>query len=147
MNSLLFDIPKSHLEKLEKVQKNAARLVEKVNKSTSTTPILKELHWLPVEFRSQYKILLLVYKCLHGRGPAYLASMLEWYQPPRALRSAAEFRLSPRPFNKKYGERAFYVAGPRLWNELPLPIKKSPSVESFKKALKTYLFKLAYKNK
>ena len=98
-----------------------------------------------MEYKSQYKLLLLVYKCLHGKGTAYLASMLEEYRPPFNLRSAAQFRLTVPDTDKKYGDRAFCVAGPDLWNPLPLHIKKSPSVESFKKALKTYLFKKAFK--
>ena len=58
------------------------------------TPILKDLHWLPVKFRYQYKILLLIYKiCVHGEGPAYLASMLEKYHPIRTLHSSSKTRL------------------------------------------------------
>ena len=75
------------------------------------------LDWLPVEYRSQYKILLLVYKSLHGKGPAYLASMLKEYNPIRSLRSSNKFRLQEPPVNKKYGDRAFSVTGPRLWNQ------------------------------
>ena len=147
MNSLLFGLPKYLTQKLQNVQNHMARIVKKQRKSSHITPTLIELHWLPVEYRSQYKILLLVFKCLHGKGPAYLASMLEEYQPPRELRSASQFRLSEPPaqaVHKKYGERAFSVAGPRLWNKLPLPLKCSPSVNSFKKALKTHLFKEAF---
>ena len=64
MNSLLFDIPKNLTKRLQNVQNNAARVVKRQRKSCHITPILKDLHWLPVKFRSQYKILLLIYKCV-----------------------------------------------------------------------------------
>jgi len=108
------------------------------------TPLLFDLHWLPVKFRIDYKILLLVFKCLHGEGPEYLASLLEHYQQPIALRSVSQHRLREVRSKKKYGERAFSVAGPRLWNDLPIQLKMSETVNSFKTALKTYLFRQAY---
>ena len=144
MNSLLFDISKSLTQRLQYVQNNAARVVKRQRKSCHITPILKDLHWLPVAFRSQYKILLLIYKCVHGEGPAYLASMLEEYNPIRTLRSSSGMRLREPRFKKKYGERAFSVAGPRLWNALPPCVKDSPSVNAFKTSLKTHLFKKAF---
>ena len=146
MNSLLYDVPKTHTKKLEYIQHHAARVIEQVHRSCPITPILKELHWLPVEYRSKYKILLLVYKSLHGKGPDYLASMLKEYQQDHyTLRSSAQVLLRQPSVHKKYGDRAFSVAGPRLWNALPLSLKLSPSVDSFKKGLKTYLFKKAFK--
>ena len=92
----------------------------------------------------QHKILLLIYKCLHGEGPAYLASMLEKYDPIRTLRSSSKARLREHRVSKWYGKRAFSVAGPRLWNALPSPTKNSQSVDTFKKSLKTHLFSKAF---
>lgn len=104
------------------------------------TPVLKELHWLPVRYRTEYKILLLVYKCLCDEGPVYLVNLLERYTPPKDLRSAEDFQLKDRRVNKQYGERAFEIVGPRLWNKLPLTIKNCSTVASFKTAIKTHLF-------
>ena len=144
MNSLLYNVPLYQLKKLQLIQNQAARLIKKEKKSCHITPLLFDLHWLPVEYRIQYKILLLTYKCLHGRGPAYLTSLLEEYHPPRALRSTAQFRLREPSVHKKYGARAFSVAGPRLWNGLPVEIRHSTTVNSFKTSLKTFLFKKAF---
>ena len=47
---------------------NAARLVTREKKSSHVTPLLKQLHWLPIEYRIKYKIILIVYKCLHEMG-------------------------------------------------------------------------------
>ena len=144
MNALLFDLPKTQLNRLQAIQNHTARIVKNEHKKCHITPLLIDLHWLPIEFRIHYKILLLVFKCLHGRGPAYLASMLQEYHPSRSLRSADHLLLIEPKVQKKYGDRAFSVCGPKLWNTLPLCIKNSPSVASFKKVLKTHLFKQAY---
>ena len=146
MNSLLFQVPECHLKKLQRIQHNAARLIKKEKKSCHITPILYDLHWLPVEYRIRYKILLLVFKCRRGEGPSYLASMLEDYRPSRSLRSEARCLLREPTACKKYGERAFSVAGPRLWNALPPYLKACNSVNSFKKDLKTEFFKEAFKS-
>ena len=110
------------------------------------TPILQSLHWLPVSERIEYKICLLVYKCLNGIGPAYLADMLK----PVAnlsLRSSTIKSDLQIPFKIKptYGNRAFSICGPTLWNKLPVSVRASLSLETFKKNLKTHLFKRCYK--
>ena len=144
MNALLYDIPDCLIRKLQIVQNSAARLIFKQKKTCHITPHLINLHWLPVIFRIEYKILLIVFKCLHGKGPSYLSSLLEEYCPKRALRSSSQsFLVEPRT-NQKYGDRAFSVAGPKLWNSLPEHIRQSGSVDIFKTALKTYYFKKAY---
>ena len=145
MNSLLYKAPQALTKRLQNIQNNAARVVKKQRKSCHITPLLFDLHWLPVEYRSQYKILLLVYKSLHGKGPAYLASMLEEYSPIRSLRSATQLRLNEPRVKKRYGDRAFSVAGPSLWNDLDPSVKQSSSVTVFKNRLKTYLFQKAFK--
>ena len=106
--------------------------------------IIFYLHWLPIEFRINTKFSFVVYKSLHGEGPEYLASLLEEYEPPRALRSASQHRLKEVRTKKKYGERAFSVIGPKLWNNLPMELKNKKSTNSFKTSLKTHLFRQAY---
>ena len=148
MNSLLYDIPDCLLKKLQKVQHNAARLIVRPKKSSHITPILKDLHWLPIKSRVQYKILLLVFKCLRGQGPAYLTSLLEEYHPARSLRSSCQSLLTKPKTKRKYGDRAFSVAGPTLWNDLPDHLRNSNySLDVFKKALKTHLFDEYYGKK
>ena len=145
MNALLYKIPDCQIKKLERIQKHAARIIMMQKKSSEITPFLIKLHWLPIPFRFEYKILLQVYKCLHGKGPEYLSELLEEYRPPLNLRSTNRYRPLQVPATKKgYGDRAFSVAGPTLWKALPDSIRKSPSVDSFKKALKTFYFKKAY---
>ena len=144
MNSLLHNLPNYQTKKLQFIQNHAARAVKKCKKSDNITQTLIDLHWLPVKFRLQYKLLILVYKCLHGDGPAYLSSLLEEYHPSRNLRSTAQACLYESLVHKRYGERAFSVAGPKLWNVLPESLRKSNSLHVFKKSLKTHIFKVAY---
>ena len=64
-NGLFYGLPLVQLAKLKRVQNAAARLVGNTNRFCHITPILKELHWLPIKFRIHFKLLLLVFKCIH----------------------------------------------------------------------------------
>ena len=144
-NSLFFGLPGYVLKRLQRVQNAAARLVFQAKKYDHVTPLLINLHWLPIELRIEYKILLITFKVLHGDAPKYLCDLLIKYTPVRALRSASKNLLCKPRFNlKTYGGRSFAVAAPTLWNNLPSSIKDSGTVSSFKKLLKTFLFKKAY---
>ena len=144
-NAVLIGLPASVLAKLQKVQNSAARLVVRAGKRAHITPILKRLHWLPVKYRVKYKVLSLVYRGLHGLAPPYINDMLEWYTPGRAgLRSSGECRLRVPRTMGVYGNRRFSVAGPSLWNELPMDLKCAGSLSVFKCQLKTHLFRLAF---
>ena len=144
-NSLLYGLPAYQLAKLQVLQNTAARVVSLTRKYDHITPVLESLHWLPVKFRIVFKVLLLVYKALNGMAPPYLSDMLRYRSYSRSLKSASQKRLVVhRTSMKTYGDRAFSIAGPKLWNQLPLSIRELSSVDSFKKSLKTYLFRLAY---
>ena len=64
-NSLLFRIRSLDMQRLQRVQNRAAKLVFRVGKREHVTPLLHQLHWLPVDKRITFKILMLVYKCLN----------------------------------------------------------------------------------
>ena len=76
MNSLLFNIPDYQHYRLQLILNNTARLIKKPGKTSSVSAILKELHWLPIPQSIEYKILLLVYKCVTEQAPLYLMEML-----------------------------------------------------------------------
>ena len=76
-NSLLHNIPLSQTTRLQRVQNNAARLITRTNKHDHITPVLKELHWLPVESRIAFKMLVLTFKCMNGLAPSYLAELVQ----------------------------------------------------------------------
>ena len=86
-------------------------------------------------------MLLLTYKALNGMAPVYLKELLVKRPPPRSPRSTPDDTLLQKPrFKKAFGERSFAFAAPTLWNPLPMDIKRSPSLDIFKKRLKTHLF-------
>ena len=112
------------------------------------TPVLASLHWLPVAFRIDFKILLLVFKALNGLAPSYLEDCLNRYVPGRPLRSASADLLEIPSLEmkiRKHGEAAFCFYGPTAWNRLPLYLRQSTSVDSFKSQLKTHLFSIAFR--
>ena len=137
-NSSLYGCRKMQLKKLQHVQNTAARIVTQTRKFDHITPVLFDLHWFPVSYRTVFKILLLVFKSLNNLSPSYLADRLSYQSHSRNLRSASQQVLEqPRSFTKTYGDKAFSVCAPKLWNSLPLDLRKSPSLTGFKKGLKT----------
>ena len=144
-NALLSGLPKKTTDSLQLVQNAAARVLTKTKMREHITPVLASLHWLPVVFRIDFKILLLVYKALNGLAPSYLYDCLHRYVPGRPLRSSsADLLDAPKMTCKKYGEAAFCFYGPTAWNKLPLRLRQATSVDSFKVQLKTYFFTLAF---
>ena len=136
-NSLYYGINKSLIKKLQSVQNSAIYLLKKRgNKSDkSTDEMLKDLHWLPVNKRIIFKMLLLVHKCLLGEAPELLMQLLDSGKSSRTKKLE-----EPRCFGL-YGERSFAVAAPKLWNTLPVDLRCEEDTEEFKKDLKTFLFK------
>ncbi|KAI5629204.1 hypothetical protein C0J50_8103, partial [Silurus asotus] len=144
-NALLGGCPASLINKLQLVQNAAARVLTRARKYDHITPILSSLHWLPVKFRIDYKLLLLTYKALNGLAPMYLSSLLTCYNPPRSLRSQNSGLLVVRRIAKSTkGGRAFSHLAPKLWNSLPDSDRGSDTLTQFKCRLKTYLFSKAY---
>ena len=133
------------LRRLQLVQNAAARLLTCTKKQKHITPVLASLHWLPVRFRIDFKILLLVFKSLHGLAPPYLSEMLSTRTPARSLRSSNQLLFEvPRSRLKSRGDRAFSVVAPKLWNALPLHVRVADSVDCFKSRLKTHFFSCAF---
>ena len=144
-NGLLYGSPSSEIQKLQRLQNAAARLITRTKKSDHITPVLINLHWLPIEHRVIFKLLLYTYKALHGLAPDYLANLLTFYKPVRTLRSSRSNNLSvPRSRTSTYGDRSFACVFTRLWNQLPDFVRYSETLDSFKIRLKTHLFKTAF---
>ena len=116
-----------------------------INKRAHITPVLAALHWLPVQYRIQFKILVITFRALHGQVPSYISDLIQLHTPTRSLRSLGQMLLMvPRTNFKTRGDRSFQAVAPRLWNDLPLSLRCVDSVKSFKKQLKTLLFKQSF---
>ena len=144
-NSLLLGLQKEKLTRLQRVQNAAARLIAGLRKKDHITPTLKRLHWLPIEQRIIYKVLVLVYKALSGEGPLYLQELLQRYVPLRKLRIEQDHLLCVPNCNFVNTERrAFGIRAPAEWNKLPRNLRCKDTLVSFKSGLKTFLFQVAY---
>ena len=142
-NSVLYGLPGYLIERLQKVQNAAARVVTFTGKHEHITPVLYNLHWLPVEQRIMYKLVLLAYKALNGLAPKYISDLISIYVPRRNLRSANSKQLVQPTYNlRTYGFRTFSHAAPFLWNSLPHEVRFAPSVSSFKSKIKTFFLRM-----
>ena len=106
-------------------------------------PLLKQLHWRPVNYRIEIKLSTLTYRALAIHQPPYLASLLHFSNIPIQVRSSTSQHMSIPRTKLNLGKRAFSVAAPIIWNELPTTLKYRESLAYFRKNLKTFLFKIA----
>lgn len=145
-NALFVGLPQRQIQKLQRIQNMAARLVTYTSRFAHITPVLRNLHWLPVNARIEFKVILTVFKCLRGEAPAYLIELIEPYSPVRDLRSSGLTLLRPpsHPNTQSAMERDFAQCAPSLWNALPEFVRCANNVENFKKQLKTHLFTKFY---
>src|SRR6218665_873149 len=147
-NSLLEGVSNELINKLRSVLRSAASLLFGKRKFDPITDDLRDqLHWLPIRQRIQYKLGVLVCKCLRGDAPSYLTDMISPVgNGSKRLRSAAHGDLAvPRTRTVRMGSRGFAVSGPTLWNSLPVELKTAHiPLEIFKSKLKSYLFIIAY---
>ena len=115
----IYGITDRLLHRLEMIEHSAARIIMFIKRHDrqSITAVLRRLHWLPVKWRINYKIVVLVFRALHGLAPAYVSTLITPYDPRRALRSTGSALLCvPRHNLERYGRRSFSCAGPVLWN-------------------------------
>ena len=110
-NALLANLTEKDIGKLQRVQNIAARIVQRARQHEHITHnILSVLHWLPMDKRIKFKILLLTFKALDGTAPTYIS---DTYTPTRTLRSQHQHLLQAPRFNTQhYGHRSFSVTAP-----------------------------------
>ena len=145
-NAIFVGIPKRNIQRLQKVQNMAAKLVLNRDKWSSSKESLKQLHWLPIQVWIDFKILVLTHKSLHGKAPGYLINKLELKTSTRNLRSDNDGKLLnvPKTKRKKFVDRGFSTYAPKIWNGLPRYIRDIDDLLIFRKNLKTYMFELYY---
>lgn len=131
-NSLLYGIPEYQIMKLQRVMNTSVRLIYRAHKFCHITPLLAELHWLPVRFRIHYKILLITFKILHDLSPKYLSDLISIQRPSAyPLRRNHNGHLPEGPSvksKKTLGDGAFLLAAPFLWNKLPRSAREATNV-------------------
>ena len=143
-NSLFHNTAEKDIAKLQRIQNCLARVVTKAPRFSSSVPLLKSLHWLPVNFCIHFKICTITFRALTDNQPGYLTELLIPPKSSKQLRSANARTLFVPRIKTKIGSRAFSVAGPTLWNSLPVPVRNSKTILSFRRSLKSHLFGLAF---
>lgn len=139
-NALYYRINSHNMKQLQMIQNRACRIVLGLNKRQSVDSYLQELHWLKVQERIEFKIVLLTFKCLNGLAPSYLSELLQYNN----LSGSRLPSLKLPSFTSSVGDRAFVSSAPLLWNNLPVQLRQCSDIHMFKRHLKTFLFKKSY---
>ena len=146
-NSSLAELPASSLAPLKRVINATARYVTDIGPHDHLTSVMRSLHWLPISQRVTYKLCALMHASTYGNAPAYISELVtpvSSLSGRATLRSASSGLYDVPKTKSSFGDRAFSIAGPRAWNSLPTDLRHTESWASFKRLLKTELFRRAY---
>jgi hypothetical protein len=137
--STLSGIDKKQMQRLQRIENAAARMVCKLTKFESANSALTELGWLSVHARIKQRIAKLVYKVVYGNAADYLRELIHPYATERELRSTDDRLLAVPRTRTSTGDRAFAVFGPVTWNNLPISVRTSEKPSSFDQELIKHL--------
>jgi len=146
-NATLARLPASQPSRLQSVLNAAARLIHRSSQYEHVTPMLRDLHWLWSPERITFKLAVLIYRCLHGLAPWYLSDHIQSVAVSnrRRLQSSSSPQLVIRRTQPStVGNRAFPLAGCRLWNSLLPDVTSASTLSVFRNRLKTYLFSRSF---
>ena len=122
-NSLFAGMSDYNVQRLQRVQNLAAKIVLNAKGRVSVEPLLTKLHWLPVPKRIVYKVALTTFKSVTTHNPHYLHTLLIPYSSSRTLRSSSQNFLSVPRHTTAFQSRAFSIYAPRIWNRLPQELR------------------------
>ena len=145
--SLLYDLSKYSLHRLQKVQNSVTRIVIRTSRLSHITPLLKSLHWLPVKYRINFILCCIIHRALSFGKPHNLNSLLILRLNPHFLCSSSFNPLILPFFNKmSNGFRSFAYAAPFLWNSFICQTLFVLRLRTYllEKNLKTYFFNQAF---
>ena len=134
-NSLLYGTTLTNIQKLQRIQNFALRTVLNLHPHSHVTHHYQELHWLTVDQRIHFKVLTLIFKCIHSMAPSPLAVKIKLKSPLDMLLDSSQFYPS-----SAFGKKAFSYYAPHCWNALPWCLRVIPCLDTFKAHLKHHLF-------
>jgi hypothetical protein len=144
-----YGVPESSLKRLASVLHAGARLVMKSRRFDHVSPLLDRLNWLPIQGRIERRIGRLMFLCMSGRGPNYIAGSFREHSSVPALSRlrSSKTRTLVRPATRRaFGDRSFFVYGPKMWNSLPCEIRDAHSFTSFYKLFNDYISRKYFVN-
>ena len=139
-NALYYGASRKTVSQLQAIQNRACATILGLKKREPKTEHLKNMHWLKIQERIEFKILLITFKALNGLAPSYISELIN-YNPLSGSRSPS---LQTYISKSSFGDRAFICCAAKLWNSLPEELRSLSNVDIFKIKLKTYLFKKSY---
>ena len=135
----------THIARLQRAQNAQGRAVVQPQSRalplSSSSHLLKQLHWLPIDWRICFKLSTLTFKALHIGRPKYLTDLLHLHKPTSSMCSPYTQILTVPRHNLSFGSRAFRISAPKNWNTLPLEVRQSHSLPTFRNRLKTFCFR------
>ena len=143
-NSILYGSSKHNIARVQRIQNALAKVVIGSCPTGHSNSRLQILHWLPIEYRIQYKLAVLTFNARTSTSPYYLSSLINNYHPSRSLRSSNRHLLDVPRSKSVFSSRGFRTAGPQIWNNLPDSVRQSESINVFRTNLKTSLFQSAF---
>ena len=143
-NALFSDMSEPNSERLLQVQNSLARVVVGSHVGNYIKPVLVQLHWLPIRARVTFNIAILVFKIRRTYQPCYLSNMIEECKMQRTLRFSFQLLLYEPTFRTATGRRTWRYVDAKTWNRLPETRKKRDIIGSFKRQMKTMLFRQSY---
>ena len=144
-NSLLAGTSVSNLARLQLVQNTLARVVAQKPRFCHITPVLADLHWLPIRHIINFKIATIAFKVLHFQQPSYLAALVPRYVPTRSLQSSSSLSICiPSRKTAMARSKSFSSVASDTWNRLPSHLSSISALPAFRKRLKYHLFSTAF---
>ena len=143
-SGLQYGVTDNAMRRVQSLQTATACLITGARRRDHITPVLCQLHWLPVRLRVEFKLACLVRQALCGQMPIYLADNIHLVSEGnrRSLRPSSDNMCAVPRTHNSFGDRSFGAAGPRIWNSLPRGLRTIDiSYKHFKALLKTYMFR------
>ena len=144
-NSILNNLPNNKIKRFQRIQNQAARILTRSPRRNDITPVLRELHWLRINDKIIFKILILTHKTFNGSAPEYLCELITKHNNVYVRTRRAEdcYLLNVPPISKScansFFERSLMYAAPTLWNKLSQDTRMLDFIQ-FKSRIKTELY-------
>ena len=130
---------RQNIEKLQKVQNFACRIVCNIQKYDHVSPAIRQLNWLPIKQQLVYKDTVIAYKCLNKLALPYLCDKFVKRSELHSRQTRNNNQLDIPLLRTASGQRTFYCRAVKIWNSLENELREIQSLRLFNRKLKTYL--------